>query len=88
MQIKISFIGIRLKGMLEGLRKRGYMQDHNSKIRCQKTNTQRFKTDLKAKGETVKLAETVNHTNEGAIVSKVLMMNSCIRNFYPLAKFT
>lgn len=88
MQIKISFIAIPLKGMLEGLRKGGNMQDHNSKTGCQTTNTQRLETNLNITGQTVKLGETVSCTNEGASVSKVWVMGSCIRNFYPLAKFT
>lgn len=84
MQIKISFIAIQLKGMLKGLKKAGYMQDHNSKTGCQTMNTQRLKTNLNIKGKTAKLGERVSCTNEGASVSKVLVMGSCIRNFYPL----
>ena len=38
------------------------------------------------KGKAVKLIREC--TNEGASVSKVLVTGSCIRNAYPLAKFT
>lgn len=51
-------------------------------------NVQRLKTNLNITGKTAKLGETVSCTNEGASVSKVLVIGSCIRNFYPLAKFT
>lgn len=86
-QIKISFKAIQLKGMLEGPRKGGYMQDHNSRTGCHTMNVQRLKTNLNI-GQTAKLGETVSCTNEGASVSKVLVRGSCIRNIYPLAKFT
>lgn len=41
---------------------------------------------LKIKGKAVKLIREC--TNESASVSKVLVTGSCIRNAYPLAKFT
>lgn len=46
------------------------------------------KKNLNVKRKTAKLVEIVSYTNEGASVSKVLVMGSCFRNFYPLAKFT
>lgn len=40
MQTETSFIAIQLKGMLEGLRKGGYMQDYNFKTGCQNMKTE------------------------------------------------
>lgn len=71
-----------------GLRKGEDMQDHNPKTECQNMNTQRLEANVKIKGKTAKLIERVSCTNEGASVSNVLVMGSCIRNFYPLVKFT
>lgn len=51
-------------------------------------NVQRLKTNLNITGKTAKLVETVSCTKEDASVSKVLVIGSYIRNFYPLAKFT
>lgn len=88
MQIQTSFTAIQLKGMLGGLRKGGYMKDDNFKTGRQNMNMQRSKTNLNIKRKTAKLVEIVSYTNEGASFSKVLVMGSCFRNFYPLAKFT
>lgn len=88
MQIRTSFIAIRLKGMLGGLRKGQHVKDYNFKTGCQNLNMQRSKKNLNVKRKTAKLVKIVSYTNEGASVSKVLVMGSCFRNFYPLAKFT
>lgn len=86
MQMTITFTTTELKRMLEGLGRGVSMQDHNSKTGYQNMNTQRWKMKLKMKGKAVKLIREC--TNEGASVSKVLVTGSCIRNAYPLAKFT
>jgi hypothetical protein len=64
------------------------MGDHNYKIQCQNMYPSRLIANLKRKGKTDKPVETVSYTNGSARVSKVLVVSSCIRNFYPLVKFT